>query len=140
MLLSRSLSSLALIVLIGAATGPSLLAQAPADSAAAPDSIAMPATPPAKPDPTRITAADIAASRVATAYEAVDRLHHPWFKDRLTGQEVTVYTDGNRSLGGAESLRRIPAANIVELRYLDGRTAVTRWPEAGGGAIVVVQH
>ncbi len=103
---------------------------------AAQDSAAV--TAPA-PDPNRITAAEIAAARVATAYEAVDRLHHAWFRDRMTGQPVAVFGDANRSLGGAEALRRIPAAGLVELRYLDGRTAVTRWPEARGGAIIVVQ-
>lgn len=136
-MLRSSISTLLVLSLLGSG-GRSLHAQTPADSVTLPDSAAT--TAPVKPDPSRISATEIAAARVATAYEAVERLHRPWFKDRMSGKAVTIYTDGNRNLGGAESLRRIPAVNIVELRYLDARAAQLRWPEADGGAIIVVQN
>lgn len=91
-------------------------------------------------EPHTITAADIAAAGVATAYEAVDRLHRTWFRDQLSGKPVAVYGDDNQLLGDAESLRQIPAQDVAELRYLDGRTASLRWPSATGGAIVVVRQ
>jgi hypothetical protein len=134
----RSSSCTLIVLLLIGAGGRSLHAQTPADTVTTPDSTAT--TAPVKLDPSRITAAEIAAARVATAYEAVERLHRAWFKDRMSGKAVTIYTDGNRHLGGAESLRRIPAVEIVELRYLDGRAARLRWPEADGGVIIVVQN
>ncbi len=90
--------------------------------------------------PTQITATEIQAANVATAYDAVDRLARRWFRD-LSGSasgDVTVYLDTNQKLGGASSLRDIPARDVFMLRYLRSADAVARFgPEASGGAIIV---
>ncbi len=91
-------------------------------------------------DPNRISHEQLAAARVATAYEAVDRLKRSWFKDGLTGRSATVYWDDNQPLGGIEELREIPIQDVVEIRYLDGRASNQRWPGNTGGAIVVVRR
>lgn len=91
-------------------------------------------------DPNLISSVQLTGARVATAYEAVDRLHHAWFKDPLSGGAVTVYWDDNQPIGGADELRRIPVQDVVEIRYLDGRASNQRWPGNTGGAIVLVRH
>jgi hypothetical protein len=93
-----------------------------------------------RPDPNVITVEQLGAARVATAYEAVDRLHRAWFKDGLTGRQATVYWDSNQPIGGPETLREIPIQDVVEIRYLDGRASNLRWPGNTGGAIVVVKR
>ena len=79
-------------------------------------------------DPNLISSEELGAARVATAFEAVDRLHRRWLKDALTGREATVYWDDNQPLGGVDELRRIPIQDVVEIRYLDGRASNQRWP------------
>ena len=91
-------------------------------------------------DPNLISSEQLTAARVATAYEAVDRLHRTWFKDGLTGRPATVYWDDNQPLGGTDELRQIPIQDVVEIRYLDGRASNLRWPGNTGGAIVVVKR
>jgi hypothetical protein len=91
-------------------------------------------------DPNRISGEQLVAARVATAYEAVDRLKRTWFKDGLTGRGATVYWDDNQPLGGVDELREIPIQDVVEIRYLDGRASNQRWPGNTGGAIVVVRR
>jgi hypothetical protein len=91
-------------------------------------------------DPNRISSEQLAAARVATAYEAVDRLKRSWFKDGLTGRAATIYWDDNQPLGGIDELRQIPIQDVVEIRYLDGRASNQRWPGNTGGAIVVVKR
>ncbi len=92
-------------------------------------------------DPARVTSEEIAASGAATAYDVVDRLHHNWFRDQLTGQPVSVYLDNQKLPDGADALRNLPVQDVAELQYLDGRTAAMRWgPEAMGGAIVVIRN
>lgn len=121
---------LPLTLACGGGGGPSA---APAPDAAAPaDAV--------KPDPNLISNAELAAARVATAYEAVDRLHQRWFKDALTGRAATVYWDNNQPIGGPDALREIPVQDVVEIRYLDGRASNQRWPGNTGGAIVVVKR
>jgi hypothetical protein len=91
-------------------------------------------------DVPRITAEQIAASGGATAWDVVDKLHPRWFRDQLTGKEVTVYQD-NQSLGGAEKLRSLAVRDVAGLEYLDGQAAVRRWgPGVEGGVIVVVRN
>jgi hypothetical protein len=93
--------------------------------------------------PAEITAADISKANVANAYDAVDRLSRKWFRD-ISGTasgEVVVYLDGNQKLGGKETLRTIPAADVVVIRYLKSADAVSRYgSEASGGAIIVTRR
>lgn len=93
--------------------------------------------------PTQITAAEIEAANVATAYDAVDRLARRWFRD-LSGNasgSVSVYLDTNQRLGGASALRDISARDVALLRYLRSEDAVARFgSEASGGAIIVTRR
>ena len=91
-------------------------------------------------DPNRLTPEQLAGARVATAFEAVDRLRRTWLKDGLTGRAATVYWDDNMPIGGTEELRGIPIQDVVEMRYLDGRASNQRWPGNTGGAIVLVKR
>lgn len=91
-------------------------------------------------NPNLISSEQLAAARVATAYEAVDRLKRSWFKDGLTGRAATVYWDDNQPLGGVDELREIQIQDVVELRYMDGRASNQRWPGNTGGAIIVVKR
>lgn len=87
-----------------------------------------------------LTAEQIEAARVPTAYDAVDRLRRVWFRDRATGAAVSVYMDNQRLQNGAEALRDIRAEEVAELQYLNGTDAVLRWgADARGGAIIVVR-
>ncbi|HKU61458.1 MAG TPA: hypothetical protein VJQ44_09605 [Gemmatimonadales bacterium] len=87
-----------------------------------------------------IGADEIASSGGATAWDVVDRLHRRWFRDQLTGKEVSIYED-NQSVGGADKLRGYPSRDVAELRYFDGQTAVRRWgPGVEGGVIMVVRN
>ncbi len=138
---SRACPHLVLSLLISCVSSQALLAQAPTASTVT-ASAPAPAAPanPARPNPDLLTAEEIAAARVATAYEAVDRLRRPWFKDRLSGKPVSVYSDDNQDLNGAEGLRQVPGGDIAELRHLSGQEATRRWPAAVGGAIIVVRR
>ncbi|MCR4339465.1 MAG: hypothetical protein NUW01_06220 [Gemmatimonadaceae bacterium] len=92
-------------------------------------------------DPNRVTAEEIAASGGSTAYDIVDRLRPTWFRDQLTGREVSVYLDNEQTPYSREALRDIPAQDVAELQYLDGQTAIMRWGQAAsGGAIVVIRR
>jgi hypothetical protein len=92
-----------------------------------------------------LTREEIATIRVANVYEAVERLRPRWLQIRaprsLGGQtEIVVFL--NRSfIGGPEMLRQFEPANISQLRYLDGSTAMATLAGLGGkvveGAIVI---
>jgi len=98
---------------------------------------------PSDASPNRITSDEIAKADVATAYDAVYRLHRPWFKDMSAGAsgDVFVYVD-NRALDeGKEGLRQIPAGEVVTIDYLKAADAVLRFgPRATGGAIIVTRN
>jgi hypothetical protein len=100
-------------------------------------------TSPSTASASRITADEIAAANVATAYDAVYRLHRPWFRDMSAGAsgDVFVYVD-NRALDeGKEALRQIPAAQVATIDYLKSADAVLRFgPRAQGGAIIVTRN
>lgn len=86
-----------------------------------------------------LTAEEIAATRVANAYEAVERLRPRWLQIRaprsISAQtEIVVYM--NRSyLGGPEVLRQFTSSSIARLRYLDGTTAAATLSGLGGKAV-----
>lgn len=94
--------------------------------------------------PEVITADEIAAVSVNTAYEAVQRLRPQFLHVRGRSSIMNrgadrpiVYLDENR-LGDVDALRRIPAREVLQIRWLDGRDASTRYGMGhGGGAFVV---
>lgn len=91
-----------------------------------------------------ITAAEIVASRVSDAYQAVSQLRPDFLRRRAAWPaptfapvRVAVYLDG-MLYGGAESLRQIPLDRVRLIRYISSFDADLRW---GGshpaGAILV---
>lgn len=92
-----------------------------------------------------ITSAELEASGVLNAYDAVQRLRPRWLQVRsgrsLTmGTRVLAYYDGSR-LGDTDALRQIPVEGIHSIEYLDGPQASAQLPGIGSehvaGAIVV---
>ena len=87
---------------------------------------------------------EIQAASVTTAYDAVSRLRPEWLRRR--GQisfrnpgagEVVVYVNGMRR-GGPAALSGITAASVVQMEFLSGTVATTRYGSGhGGGAILV---
>lgn len=90
-----------------------------------------------------ITADQIAAANVPTAYEAVDRLHRDWWQDLNHPQNpVIVYQDNNQKLGDGtpQALRQIPADDVKSIEYLSSNDAVMRFgQDAIGGAIILTR-
>jgi hypothetical protein len=90
----------------------------------------------------RITADQIASLGVATAYDAVDRLHRNWFRNYSSGSsgDVVVYLANQKQDGGKEALRQFPAGDVALLEYLNSTDAVMRFgTDASGGAIIVTR-
>jgi hypothetical protein len=89
-------------------------------------------------DSPRLTQEEIVAADLPTAYDLVDRLRRPWLRrDAVTGGDVVVYMD-NRKIGGASSLREIPAVDVGELEYLPNDEAIRRWGSEITGSVIVV--
>lgn len=92
-----------------------------------------------------ITAAEIVASRVTDAYQAVLQLRPEFLRRRgatampsLTSPPVIVYLD-NIEFGTAESLRQVPLGRVRLIRYLGPNEADLRWGrQHPAGAIHVV--
>lgn len=82
-----------------------------------------------------------------TAYQAVRRLRPQWLRRRGVSSmrspgsgQIVAYVDGVRA-GGAEALERVQAVVVVEMEYLSGPEATTRFGAGhGGGAILVRTH
>lgn len=91
-----------------------------------------------------ITAAEIVASRVTDAYQAVSQLRPEFFRRRgaspvpaFATPRVVVYLD-HLPFGNAESLRHIPLDRVRLIRYLTPHEADLRWGRAHpAGAIQV---
>ena len=121
--------------------GISLSACVSANSAAGPESMSL------KSSPTRnvITAAEIVASKVSDAYQAVTQLRPDFLRRRPSSvtmtqarpNAVSVYLD-ELPFGTVESLRSVPLDRVRIIRYLTPFEADMRW---GGshpaGAILV---
>ena len=91
-----------------------------------------------------LTAAEIVASRVSDAYQAVSQLRPHFLRRRNTlptaissSATVVVYLD-DLPYGGSESLRQIPLERVRMIRYINSMSANVRF---GGshpaGAILV---
>ena len=55
----------------------------------------------------------------------------------MTGGEVAVYLD-ERRIGGSETLRDIPIADVEEMHYLRNDEAVRRWGGQVTGSVIVI--
>jgi hypothetical protein len=92
-----------------------------------------------------ITRAEIDASNVSTAFDAVERLrpnflrsHGPTSVRQASGPLARVYVDGS-SMGGIDQLRGIAAGVVESIEYLPARDATTRFGTGHeGGAIMVL--
>lgn len=91
---------------------------------------------------TRITAEEIAAAGVSTAFGAIERLHPNWFRDYTSASsgEIFVYMNNRKVEGGKEALRQVDARDVALLEYLRSVDAVMRFgPDAKYGAIIVTR-
>ena len=60
-------------------------------------------------------------------------------EDGLAVQREVLVSLGKTGLGGVQTLRQISAAQILQIRYIDGATAVNRWGvEHSQGVIMVI--
>jgi hypothetical protein len=95
-------------------------------------------------NPNLITAEEITGASSKDAFEAVQLLRPQWLRTRgvssptsLEAIEVAVYVNGSR-YGSVENLRGVPAANVIEIRYLSATDATTLYGTGNlGGAIMV---
>ena len=89
-----------------------------------------------------ITREQIQQNGYRNAYDAVEALRAPWLVTRPDGlaiqREVLVYLDNSR-MGGVETLRQIPAAQIIRINWIDAATAINRWGvDHSQGVIMVI--
>lgn len=91
----------------------------------------------------QLSADEITAAHVATAFDAVQRLRPTWLRSvtsAMSTGSVTVRYNG-RTLGGPDQLRTINAADVISMQYLNPMTArSTLGGEYEYGAIVIVGH
>jgi hypothetical protein len=89
-----------------------------------------------------ITAEDMAAVNLPTAFDVVERLRPHFLRPRgpttvVSDTRLVVYQD-NLNLGGVDMLRQIRAAELQEIRFLSASDATTRFGTGHpGGAIIV---
>ncbi len=87
---------------------------------------------------------EIQAAGVSTAYQAVARLRPEWLhrrgqisvRDRSAGA-VVVYLNGLRQ-GGVNVLDAVAAATVVQMEYLSGQDATTRFGTGHGGGVILL--
>ena len=91
-----------------------------------------------------ITAAEIVASHVTDAYQAVAQLRPEYLRRRgatamlsFTPPAVVVYLD-DLPYGGAESLHTIPLERVRLIRYVDPSDAEMRWGGMHRGGVILV--
>lgn len=92
----------------------------------------------ARPSRDLITREEIAASPVATAYEAVERLRPEFLRSIRGGGPPNVYVNDSSS-GGIDILRSIRADNVDEIRYLDAVAANLRFGLNNTSGVILVQ-
>ncbi len=87
----------------------------------------------------------IRAASVSSAYDAVARLRPEWLRRRGRSSvrdpgagAVVVYLDGIRH-GGTDALRSIPAESVLQMEYLSGAEATTRFGTGHGGGVILVR-
>ena len=101
----------------------------------------------AEPTPSRrvLLEEEIRGAQVATAYQIVARLRPEWLRRRgrvslrdPTAGAVIVYLNGMRQ-GGASALDAIMAETVLEMEYLNGQEATTRFGTGHGGGVILVR-
>lgn len=86
---------------------------------------------------TKIVQEELANLNQLSALAAIQRLRPNWLRTR-TGTPPQVHIDGNFQMGGVETLRTIPIADIQEMEYLNAADATTRFgTNYVSGAILV---
>jgi hypothetical protein len=94
---------------------------------------------PASRDP--ITRAELDGTGIADVYEAVRILRPRWLRPRMaTGANdglPLVYVQRMR-YGSIRELRRFRVAGIKEIRYVDARSATTRWGMGHSNGVIEV--
>jgi hypothetical protein len=80
-----------------------------------------------------ITADEIQAANVSTAYDVITKLHANYLHSRgqnsillKQNKEPTVFLD-NVEYGSIASLRNIPASTVAEIRFIEGWDAMTKY-------------
>jgi len=88
---------------------------------------------------------EIRGAQVATAYQVVARLRPEWLHRRgrvsvrdPTAGAVVVYINAMRQ-GGANALDAIVAETVLEMEYLNGQEATTRFGTGHGGGVILVR-
>ncbi len=101
----------------------------------------------AEPTPSRrlLLEDEIRGTQVATAYQIVARLRPEWLRRRgrvsvrdPTAGAVVVYLNGMRQ-GGVSALDAIVAETVLEMEYLNGQEATTRFGTGHGGGVILVR-
>lgn len=101
----------------------------------------------AEPTPSRrvLLEEEVRGAQVATAYQIVARLRPEWLRRRgrvsvrdPTAGGVIVYLNGMRQ-GGASALDAIVAETVLEMEYLNGQEATTRFGTGHGGGVILVR-
>jgi hypothetical protein len=89
---------------------------------------------------------EIRGVQVATAYQIVARLRPEWLRRRgrasvrdPTAGAVIVYLNGMRE-GGVRALDVIGAETVLEMEYLNGQEATTRFGTGHGGGVILVRQ
>jgi len=102
----------------------------------------------AEPTPSRrvLLEDEIRGVQVATAYQIVARLRPEWLRRRgrasvrdPTAGAVIVYLNGMRE-GGVRALDVIGAETVLEMEYLNGQEATTRFGTGHGGGVILVRQ
>jgi hypothetical protein len=102
----------------------------------------------AEPTPSRrvLLEDEIRGAQVATAYQIVARLRPEWLRGRgrvsvrdPTAGAVVVYLNGMRQ-GGVRALEAIVAETVLEMEYLNGQEATTRFGTGHGGGVILVRQ
>jgi hypothetical protein len=101
----------------------------------------------AEPTPSRrvLLEDEIQGAQVATAYQIVARLRPEWLRRRgrvsvrdPTAGAVIVYLNDMRQ-GGVSALDAIVAETVLEMEYLNGQEATTRFGTGHGGGVILVR-
>lgn len=93
-------------------------------------------------NPDVITADEILATHLPTAFEVIERLRPQFLRTRgptsaLRDTRIIVFQD-NLNLGGVEMLRQIRAADVREIRFLNSSDATTRFGSGFPAGVISV--
>ena len=84
-----------------------------------------------------ITEAEINASTVQNALEAVQNLRPAMMRPRPGGGPVMLYLD-NVKMMDLNVLSTVPAGRIKEIRYINAQDATTRWGTGHASGVILV--